>query len=296
MQMANIPTELLRTLVAVVDLRSFTKAAQSLGITQPAVSAQIKRLQYLLGTDLLDKSAPGVSLTSSGEMVVNYARRLLSINDQIFDLANPRPSHQTLRIGIGGDFAIKATSIATARFRERRGDIAFVVRTGLFDSMLREMREGELDVCIGLSTTGAVRDTRHHWIEQLVWVGRPDMKIDAGTPIPLVTYGEECILHRVAVGALDQLHRSYALLYVGPSILGIASAAMEGLGFSIVPRGRAGDFPGLIIREDDALPALPPINCGVYLREGSGSNLREQFADIVAEVMAPARMSPRSAA
>ena len=61
--MINIPTELLRTLLAVVDLRSFTKAAQSLGVTQPAVSAQIKRLQGLVGADLLDKSAPGVTLT-----------------------------------------------------------------------------------------------------------------------------------------------------------------------------------------------------------------------------------------
>jgi DNA-binding transcriptional LysR family regulator len=47
--MLNIPTDLLRTLVAVVDMRGFTMAAQSLGVTQPAVSAQIKRLQYLLG-------------------------------------------------------------------------------------------------------------------------------------------------------------------------------------------------------------------------------------------------------
>lgn len=294
--MANIPTELLRTLVAVVDLRSFTKAAQSLGITQPAVSAQIKRLQYLLGTDLLDKSAPGVSLTSAGELVVNYARRLLSINDQILDLSNPRPSYQTLRIGIGGDFAIKPVSAATARFRERNGDVGFVIRTGMFDAMLREMREGELDVFVGLSTTGAVRDTRHHWIEQLVWVGRPEVKVDPNSPIPLVTYGEECVLHRVAVGALNQLQRAYTLLYVGPSILGISTAAIEGLGVSILPRSRAFDFAGLIVREDDALPALPSINCGVYLREGSGSNLREQFADVVAEVMTPSRASPRSAA
>jgi len=58
--MTNIPTELLRTFVAVVDLRGFTKAAQALGFTQTAVSAQIKRLQGLLGSELLDKSAPGV--------------------------------------------------------------------------------------------------------------------------------------------------------------------------------------------------------------------------------------------
>ena len=67
MQMQNIPTDLLRTLIAVVDLRSFTKAAQMLGVTQPAVSAQIKRLQSLIGYELLDKSAPGVSLTQRGD-------------------------------------------------------------------------------------------------------------------------------------------------------------------------------------------------------------------------------------
>src|SRR4051794_8882453 len=77
--MVNIPTDLLRTLISVVDLRSFTKAAQALGVTQPAVSAQIKRLQSLLTFDILDKSAPGVILTPRGEIVVTYARRLLSI-------------------------------------------------------------------------------------------------------------------------------------------------------------------------------------------------------------------------
>src|SRR5450830_1432144 len=91
--MTNIPTDLLRTLVAVVDLRSFTKAAASLGVTQPAVSAQIKRLQFLLGGDLFDRSIQGISLTPQGEMVVSYARRLLSINDQIVHLGDDRGGH-----------------------------------------------------------------------------------------------------------------------------------------------------------------------------------------------------------
>src|SRR5205085_2067776 len=79
--------------------------AQSLGVTQPAVSAQIKRLQALLGSDLLDKSAPGVSLTARGEAVVDCARRLLEINDRILHLAFPRAAEPPLRIGVPGDFA-----------------------------------------------------------------------------------------------------------------------------------------------------------------------------------------------
>ena len=104
-RMINIPTELLRTLVAVVDLQIFTKAAQSLGVTQPAVSAQIKRLQMLLDCELFDKSAPGVSLTPSPAISsINYARRMLCINDQIVDLAAPRLGSQCVAYRRAGRF------------------------------------------------------------------------------------------------------------------------------------------------------------------------------------------------
>ena len=106
--MLNIPTELLRTMVAVVDQRSFTKAAQSLGVTQPAVSAQVKRLQFLLGYELFDKSAPGVTLTEKGDLVVTYARRILALNDQILSAIMPGDTTQPLRVGIGGLAAIGA--------------------------------------------------------------------------------------------------------------------------------------------------------------------------------------------
>src|SRR6201987_1820772 len=115
--MPNIPTELLRTLVAVVDMRSFTKAAQSLGVTQPAVSAQIKRLQYLLGYEVLDKSAPGVSLTPRGEIVVSNARRLLSINDEILQMTSGSPMSQSIRVGIPIDYAGSPIPGTLVRFR-----------------------------------------------------------------------------------------------------------------------------------------------------------------------------------
>src|SRR5438128_1240930 len=134
--MTNIPTELLRTLVAVVDLRSFTKAAQSLGVTQPAVSAQIKRLQSLLGSELLDKSAPGVSLTSAGELVVNYARRLLSINDQILDIAGPRAAAKTIRIGATGDITAAGAAAGIAGVRLSQPDLRFQIYTAKADALM----------------------------------------------------------------------------------------------------------------------------------------------------------------
>ena len=125
--MLNIPTDLLRTLVAVVEMRSFTKAAQSLGVTQPAVSAQIKRLQYLLGYEVLDKSAPGVSLTPRGEIVVSNARRLLSVNDEILHLTSGHMPAQTIRFGIPVDYAGSRIPAALSRFRERWPDVSYNV-------------------------------------------------------------------------------------------------------------------------------------------------------------------------
>ena len=283
--MINIPTELLRTLIAVVDLRSFTKAAHSLGITQPAVSAQIKRLQFLLGADLLDKSAPGVSLTSAGEVVVNYARRLLSINDQILDLATPRPSNQTLRVGMAGDFAVAQISLAAARIRKIRNDISFVIVRATFDELLREVREGELDILVALTANGTLRDAYRSWSDELVWVGAPSLHIEPGQPLPLVTYGEECIMHRVAVAALNSARCEHELVYVGPGILGITAAVAAGAGLTVLPKSRAGDFGNLAIRQDEWLPKLPIATWGIYLRDGIGHEMREQFSDAVAALV-----------
>ena len=178
MQMQNIPTDLLRTLIAVVDLRSFTKAAQMLGVTQPAVSAQIKRLQSLIGYELLDKSAPGVSLTQRGETVVAQARRLLAINDEILQVNNGHSAVQTLRVGIPGDYSGSRIPATLARFRLRWPDIGFTVTSGTSDNMLRALKQGDLDVVMAVTDTPPVIEPRHVWMRQAVWVRSDATRVD----------------------------------------------------------------------------------------------------------------------
>ena len=80
--MINVPTEMLRTLVAVFDYKSFTKAAMSLGYSARRQRADQTAAIRPRGR-LVDKDVAGVVLTASGDAVVTYARRMLSINDQI---------------------------------------------------------------------------------------------------------------------------------------------------------------------------------------------------------------------
>ncbi len=287
--MTNIPTDLLRTLVAVVDLRSFTKAAASLGLTQPAVSAQIKRLQFLLGGDVFDRSVQGISLTSHGEMVVSYARRLLSINDQIVHLGGGTPRTElVIRVGCSSDYVASILPDAFGRFRERWPDVRFVVRSEPDDPLLRELRSGMLDVVVGLSLTPTPPDAHHGWADEVVWVRGAKTRLVNDHPVPLVSCGEPCVYHRLAVDALKARGMQWDDVFTGPSIASLASAVMAGLGVMAISRRIAADTD-LMIWDEAPLPKLADLYCGVFVREGGVRAAYEQLADeIAAALQAPA--------
>src|SRR4051812_19735665 len=211
--MLNIPTDLLRTLAALVDLRSFTKAAHSLGITQPAVSAQIKRLQFLLGCDLFDKSAPGVSLSPRGQEVVTAARRMLAINDEILRAAGSAPGAETLRVGIPGDFAGASIAPVLAAFRLRRPHVRFNVSASTFDHMVRDLTHGELDLVVTVMRSQPAMAARHLWLDQAVWLRSDATRIDPLGPVPLVAFSEDCACRQAAVQALNRTGREYEIVF-----------------------------------------------------------------------------------
>ena len=277
--------------MAVVDLRSFTKAAQLLGVTQPAVSAQIKRLQVLLGSDVLDKSAPGVSLTPTGEIIVNYARRLLAINDQILHLAEPRPPAQTVRIGIPADYVGPPLAQALGELRGRRTDMRFDLRTDGLDVHLRDLRQGDIDVIIDLSSNRPLLDARHQWTEQLVWARGPATEISDKSPVPIVTYGEACVSHRVAASILNQSGRDYEIAFRASSIASLAAAVQAGFGVMPLLRSRVRAFK-LMEWHDAPLPRLPDLFCGIYNREGNDRVALEQLADAIASALRADRGDP----
>src|SRR5690349_19111360 len=280
--MTNIPTELLRTFVAVVDMRSFTRAAQSLGITQPAVSAQVKRLQQLLGGELLDKSAPGVLLTPMGESVLASARRLLAINDHILNLAAvPAADPHIVRVGVPGNFVGDTFWRTVARSRDGRPDIRFHVKNSASETLLRQLRQGQLDVAIVVSGPDPHSDARFHWSEVLVWVRAPSTRIEPGVPVPLVGHGDKCFTHRQVTEAFERAGRAYTLSFTETSVASLAEAVHAGLGVMALPRCLSQGVH-LAVWEDAPLPPLPTVVCNVCVRAGADETV-DRFAQALAD-------------
>jgi DNA-binding transcriptional LysR family regulator len=288
--MLNIPTDLLRTLVAVTEMRSFTKAAQSLGVTQPAVSAQIKRLQYLLGYEVLDKSAPGVSLTPRGEIVVNNARRLLSINDEILQLTSGHMPGQSIRVGIPIDYAGARLPGTLVRFRRQWPEISYNVSSGPVDDMLRDLKQGELDLVLGLFTEEPAIEARHVWTQKAVWVHSEATTLDPAGPVPLVSYGGDSACQRLAVAALHRAGLDCNFVFTSHSLMSLMAAVTAGFGVMVVPRGRAVRNK-LSIWEDSPLPELPDIYTALFVRDGGDRAAIEQLADYLKDEI---RVEPES--
>jgi DNA-binding transcriptional LysR family regulator len=281
--MINIPTELLRTLIAVVDMRSFTRAAQSLGVTQPAVSAQVKRLQVLLGGELFDRDAPGVTLTAKGEVVVNYARRLLSINDQILDVATHHGAADRLRIGIPVDYFESPVLRALADFRASQPGLQIQVWADASESLLRDLRRGAFDLIVAASDLTQATAARRSWLEQNAWGAASAAVFETDAAVPLAVLGESSLSRRLSVAALEQAGRAYEIVYVGGSFAGLVGAAAAGVGVACWAK-RALRATGLAVF-DSAPPWLPrvaDVHGGVYVRAGLHGSPLDVLADMIA--------------
>jgi DNA-binding transcriptional LysR family regulator len=288
--MKNIPTDLLRTFVSVVDLRSFTRAAETQGVTQPAVSAQIRRLQTLVGAELLDKKLPGICMTSTGEIVLNSARRILAINDQILGISKRNPTAKTVRIGVPGDCTGSDLARMLEGAREKWPQLHFCITGGGFRRLLQGLQDDDLDIVLALVIDKPAIQARHYWTEQLAWVRAEKTVLDPNAPVPMMSYKEICVCHRIGVSALNKVGRSAELVFRATSAEWLRSAVVEGVGVMVVPRRR---IPSELSAWDDGpLPPLPDVYCGIFLDKEREDETFVQVADHLSTVMRPAMLAP----
>ncbi len=138
----------LESLVAVADQHSFRRAAASLGISQPALSAQVQAAERLLGVQVFERDRRSVLVTPAGEEVIGRARAALAAIDEVGDAARRRaePLVGPLRLGVIPTVAPYWLPPLLPAVRARYPRLELILREDQTARLLAGLGAGTLDV------------------------------------------------------------------------------------------------------------------------------------------------------
>jgi LysR family hydrogen peroxide-inducible transcriptional activator len=134
----------------VADTRHFSKAAEQCHVSQPTLSAQIKKLEGYLGVELIERNPRGIVLTEVGEELVARARRVLQESDEIISLARDfrDPLAGKLAVGMIPTIGPYLMPVVAKPLRKQIPRLKLMLYEYQTAPLLRRLRDGELDMGI----------------------------------------------------------------------------------------------------------------------------------------------------
>jgi len=285
--MRNIPTDLLRAFVTIIDLRGYTRAGEKLGRTQPAISQQMRRLQEQLDVQLFTKDPSGTQITEEGELVAGYARQILALNDEMLLRLSGRDARGKLRLGIPNDYADHFLPKLLGGFSGAHAGLSFDVVCDVSHNLLKGLREGMFDIVVAMTPDGPAAGAFMTWREPLAWVGgasEPQAVVGpADEPLRIVCYPEGCLYRRNMLTALQRDGRKFEIVYTSPSLAGIEAALASRFGVSVLARRILSDRLRPLTNVA-ALPRLADVVVGIYLDDKASTpaikSVAARFADM----------------
>lgn len=262
----NLSTELLRAFITVIEVASFTRAAEILGRTQPAISLQVKRLEESVGYPLIERKGKEISLTERGEALAIHARQILRLNDlAMAQFERPNP-HARLRVGLPVDYAVNSLQSCLTGVVRQFTDVQVEIRCDLSKHLLSALRSNDIDVAVALFDGDDQQFLFRNWKEKPTWVGASHFEVPEGSEIPLVAHPYGCVYRDRMATALKLAGKSWRIAYSSPGIGGLQRAVQDGLGLSCLttPTVQSGMRT---FSEEDGLPVLAPLHIGLFARQ-----------------------------
>ncbi|WP_149830523.1 LysR family transcriptional regulator ArgP [Streptomyces tailanensis] len=251
--MTQLPLDLVRTLLTVVDEGTFDAAAGTLHVTPSAVSQRVKALEQRVGRVLLVRTKP-VRPTDSGEVIVRFARQLARLEHDAHASLGMTGSHETTRVSI----AVNADSLATwflpalARVPEELRP-CYELRREDEDHTARLLREGLVmaavtsspDAVAGCSVRALGR-MRYVPVASPAfaarWLGGIGSEValkDVIAEVPVVAFDRRDDFQDAFVRRLKRGHRASAVRHYVPTSEGFVDAVAAGLGWGMLPEAQA---------------------------------------------------------
>ncbi|SAL70510.1 LysR family transcriptional regulator [Caballeronia peredens] len=303
MSQTTFDLAVLRSFIAGMDLGSFAKAADRVGRSTSAISAQIRKLEEQAGTTLFRKSGRGLALTDAGEVMLGYARRLVELNDEAAVAIRGVDLEGWIRLGLQEDFGEVVLPDVLGRFARAHPKVRIEARVARNTELLERIDTGQLDLALVWGASGVTDESNAAMIAEPIatpsmrWIASSAVpwQYDSGEPLPLIAFDRPCLFHSAAAAALDRAGIKWRVAFTSPSLAGLWAAAAAGLGVTV--RTIYG-LPSTVRALDDdesGLPALPSIPLALHRAPGSASPPVERLASLVMASVREAHVSSETA-
>ncbi|EJZ18350.1 LysR family transcriptional regulator, partial [Rhizobium sp. Pop5] len=194
--------DVLRTFSTGIELGNFAKAAEKLGRSTSAVSAQLKKLEEQAGTPIFRKSGRGLALTDAGETMLGYARRLLDLNDEAAAAVHSVELEGWVRLGLQEDFGENLLPDVLGRFARAHPKVRIEARVVRNAELLDRVTSGKLDLALAWSDGTLTAHCEAIGEVPMCWIGpaegQPGWRAASGEPMPLASLEAPCLLRNAA--------------------------------------------------------------------------------------------------
>jgi DNA-binding transcriptional LysR family regulator len=261
----NLPTDLLRTFISVVELGGHSKAGAVLGRSQPAISLQIRRLEELVRAQLLSQEGRVIQPTAAGQALLSYAREMVRINDEAVGYFLRADMSGVLRIGLPTDYAVTFLQNTLTAFIGRHPEVELEIHCDLSRELHRHLRAEALDIIVATMPTPRMPYLSRSWVEQPIWVAAEGFVAAPDRPVPLGAHLEGCDYRARMIGALESIERRWRMVYSGPGISGLQNAVLNGL--CVTALTQATLLPGMReLTTEEGFPVLEPLRVGLFYK------------------------------
>jgi DNA-binding transcriptional LysR family regulator len=250
----NLDIALLRTFVAVADHSSMTAAGNALHLTQSAVSQQIARLEDLTGRLFL-RERRTLRLSTAGERLLPNARRLISLNDEIWSSVTDSAIDGRVRLGAPYDLVGAWLTPILKAYAEQNPLVEVALVCLSSPELLAATESGLVDLALVEEPVSAFGGERL-LVDRLVWVGARGGSAHLKTPLPVSLVAETCAFRPAVLHTLSERSLSWRTMFESGSIDATRATVRADLAVtawleSTVPADLN------ILHPDERLPELP---------------------------------------
>jgi DNA-binding transcriptional LysR family regulator len=276
--MITFDPDLLRTFLAFIDGGSLARAASIVGRSASAVTAQMQRLEDMVGAPLLAPAGRGRALTPMGEELAGHARRILAAHREAWLSLKGARADGRVALGATQDFADRGLPELLRDFTRTHARIRLDLRIGRSAELTRGFEEGALDILIVMRQApepdeiGVLR-------EPMLWLGASEGLTVSGTELPLALLDPPCGFRVAATSALEAAGRPYRIAATSPSLSGLRAAVRGGIALTVrTARWLEDGIADIAARHD--LPPLGHAEFTIRRRQDADEPARD-LADLI---------------